>query len=243
MAVATKTNTGVTKALAPFQVKAVDEEERTFTGLASTWQEDLGGDVIHRGAFAKTLQEWKAGKKVLPLIDQHNYGSVRMVVGKMLEARETADGLEADFEVIDGPDGDEIMRRLKGGYVDGLSIGYRAVKWEIEETGDNYYDRIRHLKEVQLYEVSVVIWPMNEGARIDSDSVKAALLALTPEQKAEFRALLESESDPEPKKDEAAAQEPETLEDDAQSALRQKLLGLRIHRAVTRKGEPTLGGR
>lgn len=180
--------------VAPFQVKAVDAAGRTFEGLASTWDLDLGGDVIHRGAFRKTLQEWKSSGRVIPLLDQHNYGSVRAVVGKMIEARETAAGLEAKFQVIEGPDGDEVLRRIEGGYVDGLSIGYRAIKIETPSDEERRAGVWRHLKEVQLREVSVVIWPMNEGARIDTDSVKALILALKDrdlddDDRAELKAL------------------------------------------------------
>src|SRR5688500_388089 len=106
-----------TKSLTPFAVKSVDEASRSFTGLASTWALDLGNDVIHAGAFARTLNAWRSGGKTIPLIDQHNYGSVRSVVGKMTEAAETGEGLVCTFQVIEGPDGDEIYRRIKGGFV------------------------------------------------------------------------------------------------------------------------------
>lgn len=158
----------LSKAFAPFEVKATDDEARTFTGLAAAWEVDLGGDVIHRGAFKKTLSDWRKSKKALPLIDQHNYGSIRSIVGKMLEAKETDEGLEATFQIIEGPDGDEIYRRVKGGYIDGLSIGYRAVKIETPTEEERRQGIWRHLKEVRLEEVSVVIWPMNPEARIES---------------------------------------------------------------------------
>lgn len=183
------------KMCAPFSVKSIDAKTRTFEGLASTWNQDLGGDVIHQGAFKRTLDNWRASKKALPLIDQHNYGSVRSVIGKLLDAQETDAGLEAKFEVIDGPDGEEVMRRIKGGFVDGLSIGYQAVKWEMETPdGADPWDAIRHLKEVKLYEVSVVIWPMNEEATIDLTTVKSFLRdakgrQLTDEERAQMKAM------------------------------------------------------
>lgn len=157
--------TAKTKALAPFEVKGTDDDARTFEGLASTWEQDLGGDIIHQGAFRRTLDHIQSSKRKLPLIDQHNYGSVRSVVGGMVEAKETDEGLEATFALIDGPDGEEIYRRVKGGFVDGLSIGYEPVRWEMEERDG---EQIRHLHEVKLHEISVVLWPMNEGARIES---------------------------------------------------------------------------
>lgn len=180
-----------TKARTRFEVKALDTEERTFEGLASTWEQDLGGDVIHEGAFKRTLDHWRKSGRAIPLIDQHNYGSVRSVVGKLLEAKETKDGLETKWEVIEGPDGDEILRRLKGGYIDGLSIGYRAIKTEEPSEEEMRAGVWRHLKEVELKEVSVVIWGMNPDALVDTDSVKALLAKedRTDEENAELEQL------------------------------------------------------
>ncbi|GMV06729.1 MAG: hypothetical protein AMXMBFR53_30040 [Gemmatimonadota bacterium] len=188
----------------PFQVKAdsLDDATRSFTGLASTWDLDLGGDVIHKGAFKRTLNNWHRSKSVLPLLDSHSaYGTVRAIVGRMIDAKETDEGLVATFEVIDGPDGDEIWRRIKGGYVTGLSIGYRAIKIEAPSEEEQRAGVWRHLKEVELREVSVVVWPMNPAARIDKGSMKAlaadvaaleeaaACRDLTDEEKAELAEL------------------------------------------------------
>lgn len=189
-----------TKTFVPFAVKATDDAARTFTGLASTWEQDLGDDVIHPGAFARTLEHWRAAKRTrpIPLIDQHAYHSVNQVLGKMTDAVETTAGLEASFEFVpDDPAAEQAYRRVKGAFITGLSIGYRPVKWDYaQKEGGAEWERIRHLREVQLLEVSLVIWPMNEGARVDAGSVKALLDAaragaLTDEQKTELRALLD----------------------------------------------------
>jgi hypothetical protein len=161
----------------PFEVKAVDDAERTFTGLAAAFSQDLGGDVILPGAFRRTLADWKRSKKILPLMDSHNYGSVRSVIGKMLAAAEASDGLEATFQVIEGPDGDEVFRRVKGGFVDGLSIGYRAIEQRAPSEAERLQGIWRFLKEIALQEISVVVWPMNPEARIDLGTVKALLAA------------------------------------------------------------------
>lgn len=163
-----------TKARAPFEVKGLDVEARTFEGLASTWDRDMGDDVIHRGAFKDWLTEWEKGGKVLPLVDQHNYGSVRAVIGKLLEAQEKKDGLWTKWQVIEGADGDEILTRLKGGYIDALSIGYEPVEYDFVKDESARFGEIRHLRKVNVLEVSLVLWPMNQNARIDLDSVKSA---------------------------------------------------------------------
>lgn len=197
-ATAPKPKRDETKALhVPFAVKAdsLDDSARTFTGLASTWDLDLGGDVILKGAFRKTLADWRRSKSVLPLLDSHSaYGTVRAVVGKMVDAKETDGGLEATFEVIEGPDGDEIWRRIKGGYVTGLSIGYRAVKIDMPSEEEQLAGVWRYLKEVALREVSVVVWPMNQGARIDAGSMKALAADIAAlEETAAGRDLTENE--------------------------------------------------
>lgn len=183
-----------TKALAPFEIKAYDDEEMTFEGLASTWDLDLGGDVIHKGAFVRTLDHWRSSNKIIPLIDQHNYGSVRAVVGKMIDARETDEGLYTQWKILDTEDGREVYARLKGAFVDGLSIGYRVIGDAPVEDG------VRHIKELALEEVSVVIWGMNPGARVQA--VKAALQNMNEEELKELGVLTEEpapvEADPEP---------------------------------------------
>lgn len=188
----TATNKGTRElVLAPFSVKALDEGTRTFSGLASTWEQDLGDDVIHQGAFRRTLDSWRASKRSLPLMDQHNYSSITNVLGKMTEAQETADGLETSWAVLPGAKGDEALLRLKERVIDGLSIGYRAVKYDFEETDAARFGRVRHLREVELLEVSLVLWPMNEGARVDLDSVKALLAKgqLTEAERTELQQL------------------------------------------------------
>lgn len=180
--------------LSRFELKSVDEEARTFTGLASTNDLDYGGDVIIPGAFKRTLTNWRKGKKVMPLIDSHNYGSIRSVIGKMLTAEETSDGLETSFEVIEGIDGDEAFRRIKGGYVDGLSIGYEPVKIRRPNEEEQLKGIWRFLEEIKLVEISVVLWPMNPNARIDTNSVKSLLTiakdrVLTEDELEELRGL------------------------------------------------------
>lgn len=172
-------NALLSKAATRFEVKEMNDEARTFTGLASTWDLDLGGDVIRKGAFKATLKAWKEEGKVLPLIDSHRYG-VEDVIGKMIEAKETPEGLLATFEMMpDDPKADAVYRRIKGGYVNGLSIGYEATKWEKPDEEDRKSGVWRILSEVKLEEVSVVLWPMNTGSRIAD--VKALADRINPD--------------------------------------------------------------
>jgi HK97 family phage prohead protease len=197
----------------PFELKAADPTARTFRGLAAAFSKDLGNDVIHKGAFARTIAHWRAAKKArpIPLLDSHDRFRLGAVIGKMVDAEETDDGLEAEFEMVpDDGDAEKAMKRIAGGFVTGLSIGYEPVKFDYEQPAGStsMWDRIRHLREVKLREVSVVVFPMNEDARVDPSTIKSLVDGLragrlTDEEKAELRALLDappagSKADPAP---------------------------------------------
>lgn len=202
---------------APFSIKSVDEGAHSFRGLASTWDEDFGSDVIHKGAFARTLSHWRSSKSrvPIPLLDHHSRWDIGDVLGKMTEAEETDDGLDTAFAMVPDDDkADAALRRLKGGFITGLSIGYEPLKFDYEDLkGEGVGSRrIRHLREVKLHEISLVVFPMNSAARVELTSVKSlaeairddmltdddrtALAALSTDQKAALRALLDTPSAP-----------------------------------------------
>jgi HK97 family phage prohead protease len=159
-----------------FEIKEVDTTARTFTGLAAAYSLDQGGDVILPGAFKRSLADWRRSKgKIIPLIDSHNYGTIRAVIGKTMEAEEQSSGLWVKDQVIDGPDGEEAMRRVDGGYVDGMSIGYDPVEIKMPDAEEQKQGIWRYLKEVKFLEHSICIFPMNQDARIDLATVKSLL--------------------------------------------------------------------
>lgn len=175
------------------EIKAIDDKARTFEGLASTWDLDLGMDVIHPGAFADTIKEWKRSGKTMPLLDSHNYGSVLSVVGKLVDAKETKAGLWTKWEVIGGDDGDKILERLRAGVIDSMSIGYvpKAFDFSEEEDDDGPGMLVRNLRKVELKEVSLVVFPMNPNAVINLGTVKSltAARALEPAERATLETL------------------------------------------------------
>jgi HK97 family phage prohead protease len=84
----------------------------------------------------------------------------RSPVGVWDEVREDAAGLFVRGRVLDvTPEGRMAAALVRAGAVDGLSIGFRAMKARAEE-------RLRVLTEVELWEVSLVTFPMLPSARI-----------------------------------------------------------------------------
>jgi len=150
----------------------VDFEARTFTGYAAVYNNrDEGGDVIMPGAFDKTMPRILAGK--VKLIDGHDYwDGTEKVVGKAISAVSDEVGLLVTFLVAKGEDGDVLLNKIADGIIDALSIGYKTILEE-EATDPDTGVQTTYLKEIKLYEVSVVIWGMNPLALIDPASVKS----------------------------------------------------------------------
>lgn len=137
-----------------FEQKAVNKSERTFEGYASTFDLDLGGDLITKGAFTKTLQEAGARVKVLW---QHSDP-----IGRPIEMEEDDKGLFVKAKISKTRLGDEALELMHDGVIDRMSIGYRIPEGKSEYNSDG----IRIIRELKLLEFSVVTFPMNEAAVI-----------------------------------------------------------------------------
>jgi HK97 family phage prohead protease len=120
-----------------------------FAGYAAVFDRpDRGGDVVRKGAFARSLEALGA----VPLLWQHKAGAV---VGRIEHLSEDERGLRVIAAV-----GDSRAARLLGnGKLDGLSFGYRVR--EAKSAGG-----LRELVELDLVEVSLVAHPMQPRARV-----------------------------------------------------------------------------
>lgn len=129
-----------------------------FSGYAAVFGNvDDGGDVIEKGAFSKTIREDFDRIKIL---SQHN--DCELPIGKPLELREDERGLFIRGKISDTQKGRDIQTLLRDGVLNELSIGYDAVVFDFDKE-----QGARHLKEVRLWEVSIVTWAMNDQAKID----------------------------------------------------------------------------
>jgi len=142
-----------------FVLESTDEKTGEFSGYASVFGNvDDGGDIVEKGAFAKTIVEDFARIKIL---SQHN--QCELPIGKPLELREDEKGLFIRGKISDTQKGRDIQTLLKDGVLNELSIGYDAVDYAVDESTG-----IRHLKQIKLWEVSIVTWAMNDQATIDN---------------------------------------------------------------------------
>jgi len=129
-------------------------ETLQIEGYASLFDvRDLGGDVVRPGAFATSLLR----KGTVPMLFQHEAGEPVGVWDEMFEDRR---GLFVRGRVMaSGPRGRVARRLLARGALDGLSIGFRAGKSAHRPDG-------RALLEIDLWEVSLVSFPMLPQARL-----------------------------------------------------------------------------
>jgi HK97 family phage prohead protease len=135
-------------------------------GYASLfWTRDLNEDVTAAGAFVESLA--RTGLSGVKMLFQHEADEP---IGVWDEIAEDARGLYVRGRILTvTPQGRMVAALVKAGALDGLSIGFRTVKARPDESG-----RLRVLTEVELWEVSVVTFPMLPGARI---TTVAAVLA------------------------------------------------------------------
>ncbi|GBL59196.1 primosome assembly protein PriA [Pseudomonas citronellolis] len=154
---------------AHFKVKSVGDDG-TFSGYGSVFDlVDSYSDVVHRGAFRDSLNEW-ARKGGLPaMLWQHKFDEPLGVYTKM-EEDDHGLYLEGRLLIDDDPLAKRAYAHLKAGSLTGLSIGYSIPPGGAE--WDNASGVFR-LKKVDLWEVSLVTFPANDAARVET--VKHAL--------------------------------------------------------------------
>ena len=128
----------------------------SFVGSLAVYNNtDLGGDLIEPGAFTKTIKDH--GNEV-PLLWQHDskkpIGMLTLIDGP--DALSVKGQLEMGLQTAK-----EAYILIKARIVKGLSIGFDTVR-------DSVDSGVRHLKEIRLWEGSIVTFPMNEQALITS---------------------------------------------------------------------------
>ncbi len=130
----------------------------TVEGYASLFGEvDQARDMVMPGAFTQTLRN--RGTCKIPMLFQHDPSEP---VGVWLDLQEDFRGLRARGRLIpDVARARELLALVEAGAIDGLSIGYRTVRGRIDPK-----TRIRKLYQVDLWEISIVTFPLLVGARV-----------------------------------------------------------------------------
>lgn len=130
------------------------------SGYASLFgQADQGGDIVQANAYSKSLDALAAKGRRVKMLWQHDPSQP---IGVWEEVREDKKGLFVKGRILtEVQAGREALSLIEAGAIDGLSIGYRTKRAEKAKNGN------RLLHELELWEVSLVTFPMLPEARVE----------------------------------------------------------------------------
>ena len=166
----------------PLKIKSVTETGE-FEGYGSVFGvKDSYSDIVVPGAFQASLSEWREKGGLPAMLWQHQ---ISEPVGVYTEMREDDTGLYVKGRLLieDDPLSKRAHAHLKAGSLSGLSIGYILKDWEYDRSKGAFL-----LKEIDLWEVSLVTFPSNDEARV-SDVKSAFARGDIPSQKSIERVL------------------------------------------------------
>lgn len=133
-----------------------------FSGYASLFSlTDLSGDIIEPGAFGASLR--RGGS--IRMLWQHQADNP---IGIWTKITEDQRGLYVEGQLAKGVTrADEAWQLISKGALDGLSIGFRTIRSKkASGTGK------RHILEADLWEISLVTFPMLPQARVNTITTK-----------------------------------------------------------------------
>ena len=146
----------------PLTVKSISDTGE-FEGYGSVFGvKDSYSDIIVPGAFQKSLTTWGEKGRLPALLWQHNMSEP---IGIYTEMREDETGLYLKGRLLidDDPLAKRAHAHMKAGSLSGLSIGYVLNDYEYDKQKDAFI-----LKDIDLWEVSLVTFPANDEARISN---------------------------------------------------------------------------
>ena len=147
-----------------------------FAGYGKPWVERIAP-----GAFKRTLTEQPDVKALW----SHRADAILARSPDTLKLSEDATGLRVEISLIDTQQNRDVLASIRAKLVDSMSFGFsaRSVKWEEGKEQD-----VRTLLDVDLFEVSAVVWPAYPGTSV---SARSAMLTLGNDASSETRAISE----------------------------------------------------
>jgi len=153
-----------------------DSDSLAFDGYGKPWVER-----IQRGAFSRTLKEQPDVKALW----SHRSDAILARSPDTLSLAEDDRGLRVEIKLIDTQQNRDVLASVRAKLVDSMSFGFsaRSVKWEEGKERD-----VRTLLDVDLFEVSPVVWPAYPDTAI---SARSAASFRSNDGTAELKAIAE----------------------------------------------------
>tara|TARA_R110001592_G_scaffold133073_2_gene348215 strand:+ start:2933 stop:3592 length:660 start_codon:yes stop_codon:yes gene_type:complete len=132
----------------------MDDEKGIIKGYASMFNnKDSDGDIITKGAYAKTLQE---NSERIAFLYQHN---MNQPIGKPLSMKEDEKGLFIEAKISDSSLGKDVKTMVSEGILKEFSVGFIPIKEDLQR-------EVNYIKEIKLFEFSLVTLAANPLAKV-----------------------------------------------------------------------------
>jgi len=152
----------------PLKIKSINEKGE-FEGYGSVFGvKDSHSDIVVAGAFQKSLARWNEKGQLPALLWMHKLDEP---IGIYTEIKEDENGLliKGRLLIDDDPLAKRAYAHMKAGSITGFSIGYELIDYEWDRDKQAFI-----LKEIDLWEISLVLFPSNDESRLID--VKTTLL-------------------------------------------------------------------
>lgn len=157
----------------PVRVKAAAGDAGEFEAVVAAFGNvDSYGDVIIKGAFAGTLEDWSAKGDPIPVVWSHDSNDPFSHIGHVIEASETDAGLKVRAQLdMENPKAVQVFKLLKARRVTQFSFAY-----SVEDSGPVKVDGkdATELRALKVYEVG----PTLVGANQETELLSAKSLDL-----------------------------------------------------------------
>lgn len=156
-----------------------DEGEGVFEAIVAVFNNvDRAGDMIMPGAFARTLGEWAAKGRPIPVIFSHEWSNLDAHIGYLADAKEVEKGLYVKGHLeMDEPFAKRVWKKMNAGTLAEFSFAYDVVEQREVDRGKDATPRyVNQLIDLDLLEVGPTLVGMNPETELIA--VKERLAAL-----------------------------------------------------------------
>lgn len=153
-------NSVIYKSFGALELKADSDSRKVSFYAAGYGNRDLDGDILIQGCCAKSIQEHGPESPSAQKIAYLYMHDMSEPIGRITLLREDAKGLYVEAEIDRISEGDRVLEQYKSGTLNQHSIGFRYI-WDKVEYDEDTQSFI--VKEIQLFEVSVVTIGANEN--------------------------------------------------------------------------------
>lgn len=212
--------------------QAEDDAPGTFVALVSMFgNTDSYGDIVEAGAYTRTLKEWAAKGRPIPVVWSHQFSDPDNILGHYVSAEETAEGLKMKGVLdLDHPKAARIHKLMTQGLIVEFSISGEVREYElIEDDDEDSWWPGMSISDIELWEAG----PCFKGANPETQLISVKSADLTGPLARRIRATATGEAIPTAKAKEApAAKETPAAPEAAQDLLQRSTAATPAVRAL-----------